>query len=173
MKKTYLVPVLGLALFAAGCGNSDNQETEKVEETTTTDDNTMSDDNSTNDDSTMNDDSSNTQDQDTVTDNADKDYGFVSLSIEADDADTMDLVDISYDRDNDGTEADYQMDGERAQGNDAMKILDSKLDELNIDANTSNDDAIAEIEKVFDIQDATRLEVEIEFADGTEKEFMK
>jgi len=167
MKKTYLVPVLGLALFAAGCGNSDNQETEKVEETTTTDDNSMT------DDSTMNDDSSGTQDQDTVTENADKDYGFVSLSVEADTADMMDMVDISYDRDNDGTEADYKMDGERSQGNEAMKILDPKLDELNIDANTSNDDAIAEIEKVFDIKDATRLEVEIEFADGTEKEFKK
>ncbi|WP_131972800.1 YusW family protein [Exiguobacterium sp. B203-G5 25_7] len=167
MKKTYLVPVLGLALFAAGCGNSDNQETEKVEETTTTDDNSM------NDDSTMNDDSSGTQDQDTVTENADKDYGFVSLSVEADTADMMDMVDISYDRDNDGTEADYKMDGERSQGNEAMKILDPKLDELNIDANTSNDDAIAEVEKVFGIKDATRLEVEIEFADGTEKEFMK
>lgn len=167
MKKTYLVPVLGLALFAAGCGNSDNQKTEKVEETTTTDDNSM------NDDSTMNDDSSNTKDQDTVTENADKDYGFVSLSVEADTADMMDMVDISYDRDNDGTEADYKMDGERSQGNEAMKILDPKLDELNLDANTSNDDAIAEVEKVFGIKDATRLEVEIEFADGTEKEFKK
>ncbi|MDI3236138.1 YusW family protein [Exiguobacterium antarcticum] len=167
MKKTYLVPVLGLALFAAGCGNSDNQETEKVEETTTTDDNSM------NDDSTMKDDSSGTQDQDMVTENADKDYRFVSLSVEADTADMMDMVDISYDRDNDGTEADYKMDGERSQGNEAMKILDPKLDELNMDANTSNDDAIAEIEKVFDIKDATRLEVEIEFANGTEKEFMK
>ena len=167
MKKTYLVPVLGFALFAAGCGNSDNQETEKVEETTTTDDNSM------NDDSTMNDDSSGTQDQDTVTENADKDYGFVSLSVEADTADMMDMVDISYDRDNDGTEADYKMDGKRSQGNDAMKILDPKLDELNIDANTSNDDAIAEVEKVFAIRDATRLEIEIEFGDGTEKEFKK
>ncbi|AFS70463.1 Hypothetical protein Eab7_1336 [Exiguobacterium antarcticum B7] len=154
-------------MFAAGCGNSDNQETEKVEETTTTDDNSM------NDDSTMKDDSSGTQDQDMVTENADKDYGFVSLSVEADTADMMDMVDISYDRDNDGTEADYKMDGERSQGNEAMKILDPKLDELNMDANTSNDDAIAEIEKVFDIKDATRLEVEIEFANGTEKEFMK
>lgn len=167
MKKTYLVPVLGFALFAAGCGNSDNQETEKVEETTTTDDNSMA------DDSTMNNDSSATQDQDTVTENADKDYGFVSLSVEADTADTMDAVDISYDRDNDGTEADYQMDGDRLQGNEAMKTLDAKLDELNLDANTSNDDAIAEVEKVFGIKDATRLEVEMEFADGTEKKFKK
>ena len=167
MKKTYLVPVLGLALFAAGCGNSDNQETEKVEETTTTNDNSMT------DDSTMNDDTSGTQDQDTVTDNADKDYGFVSLSVEADTSDMMDAVDISYDRDNDGTEADYKMNGEQSQGNEAMKTLDAKLDELNLDANTSNDDAIAQVEKVFGINDATRLEVEIEFADGTEKEFKK
>ncbi|RDB34225.1 YusW family protein [Exiguobacterium sp. RIT594] len=167
MKKTYLVPVLGLALFAAGCGNSDNQETEKFEETTTTNDNSMT------DDSTMNDDTSGTQDQDTVTDNADKDYGFVSLSVEADTSDMMDAVDISYDRDNDGTEADYKMNGEQARGNEAMKTLDAKLDELNLDADTSNDDAIAQVEKVFGINDATRLEIEIEFADGTEKEFKK
>ncbi|HBQ76734.1 MAG TPA: hypothetical protein DD663_07775 [Exiguobacterium sp.] len=145
-----------MSLMLAGCGN-DEASTDKVEDGST---------NSNTTDDTM-------QDKDTVTKNADTDYGFNSLSIEADVEGDNDAIDISYDRDNDGTEAEYRYKGEQKQGDDAMTELDAKFKNLKIDADTSEKEVISEVERVFAIQDASRLEVEIEFSDGTEKEYKK
>ncbi len=54
-----------------------------------------------------------------------------------------------------------------------MAELDAKFKNLKIDADTSEKEVISEVERVFAIQDASRLEVEIEFSDGTEKEYKK
>ncbi|WP_251133617.1 YusW family protein [Exiguobacterium sp. s46] len=148
--------LFAMSLILAGCGN-DETSTDKVEEGST---------NSNTTDDTM-------QDKDTVTKNADTDYGFNSLSIEADVEGDNDAIDISYDRDNDGTEAEYRYKGEQKQGDDAMTKLDAKFKNLKIDADTSEKEVISEVERVFAIQDASRLEVEIEFSDGTEKEYKK
>ncbi|WP_262415823.1 YusW family protein [Exiguobacterium acetylicum] len=148
--------LFAMSLMLAGCGN-DETSTDKVEEGST---------NSNTTDDTM-------QDKDTVTKNADTDYGFNSLSIEADVEGDNDAIDISYDRDNDGTEAEYRYKGGQKQGDDAMAELDAKFKNLKIDADTSEKEVISEVERVFAIQDASRLEVEIEFSDGTEKEYKK
>lgn len=148
--------LFAMSLMLAGCGN-DEASTDKVEEGST---------NSNTTDDKM-------QDKDTVTKNADTDYGFNSLSIEADVEGDNDAIDISYDRDNDGTEAEYRYKGEQKQGDDAMAELDAKFKNLKIDADTSENEVISEVERVFAIQDASRLEVEIEFSDGTEKEYKK
>ncbi|WP_251137627.1 YusW family protein [Exiguobacterium sp. s168] len=148
--------LFAMSLMLAGCGN-DEASTDKVEEGST---------NSNTTDDTM-------QDKDTVTKNADTDYGFNSLSIEADVEGDNDALDISYDRDNDGTEAEYRYKGEQKQGDDAMAELDAKFKNLKIDVDTSDNEVIGEVERVFAIQDASRLEVEIEFSDGTEKEYKK
>jgi len=148
--------LFAMSLMLAGCGN-DEASTDKVEEGST---------NSNTTDDTM-------QDKDTVTKNVDTDYGFNSLSIEADVDGDNDAIDISYDRDNDGTEAEYRYKGEQKQGDDAMAELDAKFKNLKIDADTSEKEVISEVERVFAIQDASRLEVEIEFSDGTEKEYKK
>ncbi len=148
--------LFAMSLMLAGCGN-DETSTDKVEEGST---------NSNTTDDTM-------KDKDTVTKNADTDYGFNSLSIEADVEGDNDAIDISYDRDNDGTEAEYRYKGEQKQGDDAMAELDAKFKNLKIDADTSEKEVISEVERVFAIQDASRLEVEIEFSDGTEKEYTK
>lgn len=148
--------LFAMSLMLAGCGN-DETSTDKVEEGST---------NSNTTDDTM-------KDKDTVTKNADTDYGFNSLSIEADVEGDNDAIDISYDRDNDGTEAEYRYKGEQKQGDDAMTELDAKFKNLKIDADTSEKEVISEVERVFAIQDASRLEVEIEFSDGTEKEYKK
>ncbi|WP_323679427.1 YusW family protein [Exiguobacterium indicum] len=148
--------LFAMSLMLAGCGN-DEASTDKVEDGST---------NSNTTDDTM-------QDKDTVTKNADTDYGFNSLSIEADVEGDNDAIDISYDRDNDGTEAEYRYKGEQKQGDDAMAELDAKFKNLKIDADTSEKEVIGEVERVFAIQDASRLEVEIEFSDGTEKEYKK
>ncbi|MEI4460880.1 YusW family protein [Exiguobacterium indicum] len=148
--------LFAMSLMLAGCGN-DEASTDKVEEGST---------NSNTIDDTM-------QDKDTVTKNADTDYGFNSLSIEADVEGDNDAIDISYDRDNDGTEAEYRYKGEQKQGDDAMAELDAKFKNLKIEAETSEKEVISEVERVFAIQDASRLEVEIEFSDGTEKEYKK
>jgi len=154
--------LFAMSLMVAGCGN-DETSTDKVEEGST---------NSNTTDDTMNNDDT-MQDKDTVTKNADTDYGFNSLSIEADIDGDNDAIDISYDRDNDGTEAEYRYKGEQKQGDDAMTELDAKFKNLKIDADTSEADVIGEVERVFAIQDASRLEVDIEFSDGTEKEYQK
>ena len=148
--------LFAMSLMLAGCGN-DEASTDKVEDGST---------NSNTTDDTM-------QDKDTVTKNADTDYGFNSLSIEADVEGDNDAIDISYDRDNDGTEAEYRFKGEQKQGDDAMAELDAKFKNLKIDADTSENEVISEVERVFAVQDASRLEVEIEFSDGTEKEYKK
>jgi len=148
--------LFAMSLMLAGCGN-DEASTDKVEEGST---------NSNTTDDTM-------QDKDTVTKNADTDYGFNSLSIEADVEGDNDALDISYDRDNDGTEAEYRYKGEQKQGDDAMAELDAKFKNLKIDVDTSDNEVIGEVERVFAVQDASRLEVEIEFSDGTEKEYKK
>lgn len=148
--------LFAMSFMLAGCGN-DETSTDKVEEGSM---------NSNTTDDTM-------QDKDTVTKNADTDYGFNSLSIEADVEGDNDAIDISYDRDNDGTEAEYRYKGEQKQGDDAMTELDAKFKNLKIGADTSEKEVISEVERVFAIQDASRLEVEIEFSDGTEKEYKK
>lgn len=148
--------LFAMSLMLSGCGN-DEASTDKVEEGST---------NSNTTDDTM-------KDKDSVTKNADMDYGFNSLSIEADVDGDNDAIDISYDRDKDGTEAEYRYKDEQKQGDDAMAELDAKFKNLNLDANTSEKKVIAEVERVFAIQDASRLEVEIEYSDGTEKEYKK
>ncbi|WP_294741567.1 YusW family protein [uncultured Exiguobacterium sp.] len=148
--------LFAMSLMLAGCGN-DETSTDKVEEGAT---------NSNTTDDTM-------KDKDTVTKNAETDYGFTSLSIEADVDGDQDAIDISYDREKNGTEAEYQYKGENKRGDAAMTELDAKFKNLKVDADTSEKEVIAEVERVFAIQNASRLEVEIDFSDGTEKEYKK
>jgi len=161
MKRGYVTgygvaTLFAMSLMVGGCGN-DETATDKVEDGST---------NSNTTDNTM-------KDKDAVTKNADTDYGFTSLSIEADVNGDMDAIDISYDRENDGTEAEYQYKDENKRGDAAMTELDAKFKNLKVDADTSEKDVIAEVERVFAIHDASRLEVEIDFSDGTEKEYKK
>ena len=148
--------LFAMSLMVVGCGN-DETVTDKVEEGST---------NANTSDDAM-------ADKETVTKNAKTDYGFTHFSIEADVDGDRDAIDISYDRDDGKTEAEYRYKGEAKQGDAAMAELDPKFKNLNVDGNTPEEEVIAEVERVFAIQDASPLEIEIDFTDGTEKEYKK
>ena len=63
---------------------------------------------------------------------------------------------------------------ERIQGDEAYTKVEPLLKQLTFDSTTPNDEVIEQVIKVFNIKDDYQsIEVEVEFADGTEKEFKR
>lgn len=103
-------------------------------------------------------------------------YSFTSFELDADYANTNDALDVSYDNEKNDIEASYE-DKENKKnltGDGAMKELESKFSSFSFDENTPDDEVLTVVTEAFNIpEDAKRVEVEIQYADGTEKEYKK
>lgn len=182
MKKKLLVIVslTVLALVLASCGDSDdvsnppaNNDTNGTENNAT-EDNTTKDNTSTNTEDGTDNSSQMGNNNDDATNNTDAAYLFTSFDLEADFESTEDAVEVDYDQENDGTEANYndQIQGIQLAGDEAMQELDSIFSEFGFDENTPNEEVLTEVFEAFNIpEDATNVELDIDFNNGTEKEY--
>lgn len=150
----YLLTIPMIAILLAGCNN----DKEKVEDAPT---NVPVEQNTTQ------------QAGDNVTDQAD--YNFVEFSLDVDYSAT-ESYEVEYENKRSGIEAKLEDDrnNERLQGDEAYTKLEPLFKQLTFESTTSNDEVIDQVIKVFNIADDYQsIEVEVEFMDGTEKEFKR
>lgn len=101
-------------------------------------------------------------------------YAFNDFSLDVDYSATS-SYEASFDNEQNKTEAQIEdtVNNERLEGNEAFDKLDSYLKQLTFDANTPNEEVIAEVMQVFGLDDNyTKFELDVRFNDGTEKEYM-
>ncbi|WP_226530261.1 YusW family protein [Metabacillus niabensis] len=113
--------------------------------------------------------------QDTVdqNENAEATFHFTNFDLDVDYPDNKNY-DVDYDNEQEGMEAEIEdtLNQNNLTGDEAFEELKPKFEKLTFDQNTKNEDVLSEVKDVFEINDDyTRIKVEVEFADGTEKEY--
>lgn len=81
-----------------------------------------------------------------------------------------------YETDNNKTEASItdELKDTHLHGDEAMDELMPKLEKLTFDKDTSEEEVFSEVTKVFNLdEDYDKLEIDVKFTDGTEREYMK
>ncbi|HWJ77987.1 MAG TPA: YusW family protein [Niallia sp.] len=162
MKKVlFLFGSLSLSILLTACG--DNDEVKNPPENTTEEKQ-----------QTTENDSTTTKDTDTSTNTG---YGFTKFDLDADYEGTNDALDVDYENEkNDNMEASYQDKSQdiNLNGDEAIDKLDSIFSSLNFDENTPDDEVLNTITEAFNIpKDAKNVELEIQYSNGTEKEYRK
>ena len=183
MKKIWVVMLtLALAVFAVGCNNNDNNNAAPPADQNNATDNVTDNNNDVD------------QNNNTNTNNDNADYPFRSFDLEVK-YDNNKEYEVDYDADHnannnttDNTNVDTNvnnndddrasieddLNNKRIKGDEAMKQLDNYFKKLKIDSKTSDDQVIAEVLRVFNLKDDYKhFDLEIEFLDGTEKEYTK
>ena len=104
---------------------------------------------------------------------ADAPFNFTQFSLDVDYGSNKDF-DVSYENESTGVEASYENDvtNEMLNGNDAYTKLEPIFKGFTFDINTPNEDVIKEVKQAFNVgEDYKELEIDVKFADGSEKEF--
>lgn len=179
MKKATLL-MLGsfmlLSLLLVACGDKDEVENPPEnandgQEQQTDNNNTDVDDNAATDDGTDTDTPNNTSA------NTDTSYGFKKFELDADYPDANDALDVDFENEtNENMEASYrdQSQGIDLNGDEAIKELDPIFSGFDFDENTPDDEVLDAVIKAFNIpEEATDIELEIDFSNGTEKEYRR
>lgn len=107
--------------------------------------------------------------------NADNSFGFTDFSLDVDYSATQDF-EVEYENEQSGVEASYEdeVNNEQLYGNDAYDRITPLFQSLKFDKNTSDDEVISQVLNAFGLsEDYQKFELEIRFADGTEKEYRK
>ena len=177
----WLAIPLSLWLLAA-CGNN-NDEVTNTPENAPTEGTTNN--NGTNNNGTTNDNNNNTNNDmngegatngnNTVTNANNDSFDFTHFSLDVDYSEAQDF-DVEYENEQSGVEASYEdnVNNEQLYGNDAYDRLESVFQSFKFDKNTSDDEVISEVLKAFNLpEDYQKFDLEIRFADGTEKEYHK
>ena len=102
-------------------------------------------------------------------------FNFLEFALDVDYTPT-ESYEIEYENKKTGLEVKLKDDrnNERIQGDEAYTKVEPLLKQLTFDSTTPNDEVIEQVIKVFNIKDDYQsIEVEVEFADGTEKEFKR
>ncbi|TKI68202.1 hypothetical protein FC756_10945 [Lysinibacillus mangiferihumi] len=102
-------------------------------------------------------------------------FNFLEFALDVDYSPT-ESYEIEYENKKNGLEVKLKDDrnNERIQGDKAYTKVEPLLKQLTFDSTTPNDEVIEQVIKVFNIKDDYQsIEVEVEFADGTEKEFKR
>lgn len=191
MNKVFLyMGIVMLSLFLVGCGNT-NDAKNNVDDT---DSNGVVDDTVNNDQAEMGDnnmnktnnnaaddnrketnDEVNTQTDTTTEGKRNYQYSFEKFELDVDYDDMDDAIEVEFDNEpNDELEASYEDRTKdiRLHGEEAMSELDSIFSSFNFDENTSEDEVLDAVVEAFDIRDdARKIELEIEYGTGVEKEY--
>ena len=181
----WLAIPLSLLLLAA-CGNDNNDEvTTKPEnaptEGTTNNNGTTEDNNNNgnmaNDGNTNNDMNGEgaTTTNNAVTNANNNAFDFTHFSLDVDYAGAQDF-DVEYENEQSGVEASYEdnVNNNRYYGNDAYDRMESVFQSFKFNKDTSEDEVIKEVLNAFNLPgDYQKFDLEIRFADGTEKEYKK
>ncbi|WP_107937948.1 YusW family protein, partial [Ureibacillus chungkukjangi] len=100
-------------------------------------------------------------------------FNFLEFSLDVDYSAT-ESYEVEFENKKSGIEAKLKDDrnNEKLQGDEAYTKLEPLFKQLTFDSTTPNDKVIEQVISVFGIADDFQsIEVEVEFADGTEKEF--
>ncbi len=111
----------------------------------------------------------------TVTNANNNSFDFTHFSLDVDYSEAQDF-DVEYENEQSGVEASYEdnVNNEQLYGNDAYDRLESVFQSFKFDKNTSDDEVISEVLKAFNLpEDYQKFDLEVRFADGTEKEYHK
>lgn len=103
-----------------------------------------------------------------------KTFGFTEFSLDVDYPDQEDALDVSYDEDRDQVEAEYEnkLTNTNLAGDDALDEFSQALSSLKVDVDTPDDQVIKSVIEAFEIEDNYKsIEIEINYPDGTEKEY--
>jgi len=102
-------------------------------------------------------------------------FNFLELSLDVDYSAT-ESYEVEYENKKSGIEARLKDErkNEKLQGDAAYTKLEPLFKQLTFDSTTPNDEVIDQVISVFHItEDFQSIEVEVEFADGNEKEFKR
>lgn len=100
---------------------------------------------------------------------------FISFDLDVD-YDNFKSFEVDYDNETDGMEAkiEDELNNRTLRGDEALAELRSRFESYKFDKNTAPDEVINEVIKSFDLKDNYKqVDLEIKFADGTEKEYLK
>ena len=170
-------------LVLAACGNNNDEVTNTPEnaptEGTTENNGTTNDNNGnmTNDGTTnnnMNGEGATTTNN-TVTNANNNAFDFTHFSLDVEYANAQEF-DVEYENEQSGVEASYEdnVNNNRYYGNDAYDRMDPVFKTFKFNKDTSEDEVIKEVLNAFNLPaDYQKFDLEVRFADGTEKEYKK
>ncbi len=156
-------------LLLAACGN-DDEEVKNEPTNAPTEQNEDAVDNGT----TSNNGTTDGANNNAVT-NANTDFNFTHFSLDVDYSMT-ESFEADYENEQSGVEASIEDDvnNEKVYGDEAYTRLEPIFKGFTFDASTAEDEVIKEVLNAFNLkEDYTDLELEVRFADGTEKEYHK
>ena len=180
MKRSLLMlgSIVLLSILLVACGDDD--EVENPPQDTTGEENQQTEDNNT--ETNEETDTGTTDNTDTGTTgdgtaNTETNYNFIKFDLEADYPDTNDALDVDFENEpNENMEASYrdQSQGIDLNGDEAMEELDNIFASFDFDETTANEEVLAAVIEGFNIpEEATNIELEIDFNNGTEKEYRR
>jgi hypothetical protein len=101
-------------------------------------------------------------------------YNFRSFDLDIDTPEQRDAVEVSYEEEKNGYEAEYKnkMADLNLSNEKAMEQLDTIFSSLDIDLNTTDEEVIRRVSEAFGGVDFTDFKLEVEYKDGGEKEYI-
>ena len=176
----WLAIPLSLLLLAA-CGNNNNDEVTNTPENAPTEGTTENND-TVNNGTTNNDmngegatNNGTTTNNHAVTNANNNSFDFTHFSLDVDYAGAQEF-DVEYENEQSGVEASYEDDvnNNRYYGNDAYDRMELVFQSFKFNKDTSEDEVIKEVLNAFNLpEDYKEFDLEVRFADGTEKEYKK
>lgn len=164
-----------LSLFVlAACGDNNDEVTNTPENAPTegtTENNNTANDGVTNND--MNGEGATTNN--TVVNNTTNAFDFTEFSLDVDYSATQDF-EVDYENEQSGVEASYEdeANNERYYGDDAYDRIEQVFQSFKFNKDTAEEEVIKEVLNAFNLPDNyQKFDLEIRFADGTEKEYHK
>ena len=100
-------------------------------------------------------------------------YNFRSFDLDIDTAEQNDAIDASFEEEKSGFEAEYEnkIADLNVKDGEAMEHLDTIFSSLDFDQNTPDEEVIQTVSETFGGVEYTNFELEVEFKDGTEREY--
>ena len=96
---------------------------------------------------------------------------YMEVDIEID-IDGKDAYDLEYDeKDRSDNEFKDHLNQSKVEGDAAYETVRSYVDQLTLDANSTKEEAIEQVKKIFNVEDFTKIEVSYKLADGSKVEF--
>lgn len=156
MKKlTLYTTVIFLLLNLAGC-NTDDENVSEVPQDVPVEENQ-------------------TKSQNGTNQTTDSPFHFTHFDLDVDYSENQDY-DVDYENERESMEAEIDDDkgNNHLKGEEAFNVLRSIFEQLTFDQNTPNEDVISETIKAFNLdEDFQKFELEVQFTDGTEKEYKR
>lgn len=169
MKKLLALSLLTGTLLLGACGNNDVNDQDNVSNPPENAPVENGNDNDTVNNPGSNDGTKNNNKADTAA------VPFISFDLDVD-YDNFKSFEVEYDNETEGMEAkiEDELNNRTLRGDEAFAELRSRFEAYKFDQNTAPEEVINEVIKSFDLKDNyQKIDLEIKFADGTEKEYLK